>query len=520
MSVIDEETIADDEVESAAAKPSSRSSRFKADVVSDEVEVPDFTIEDVAKFLVLRQEVWYKKEVLKEEWPLTEDPVLKSFRICNIFREQDAGTRRLLEMLAEHGGDPKTVKALNVAVYRLLNRADTWTKYIGWIPEHAMGETLANAFVDMGVAQELGEKILTRAWRATSLETLEQQASAIYEGLDEITAIAQTARSLRTLHAVLANGYGIGDFVAYQIAVDLKLVYPNLSNEDWIHVGGKGARGRQGHGGSMWMLRRLGLPGEDALETAIRLRDTQESWVPAELWDYSPPRERFGLTLEDVDNLACEFRKYWFRLHGLGNLQRFGPEPVHSHTRTGSRRNGGGRGTRQSEATNWETPRELFKQLDEEFNFTVDAAATAENAKCEMFWTQDDDALSQAWTGHTVYVFPPFHELGLWTYKAKEEARSGVTSVILSPAFTETRWWFENVVEDAAEIRFVRGMVQFEENGEPRDTVYQNAVAVLVYRPKPSVLIDPWPRIDLAYTYPGRKPVAKSGWTGWIDGER
>ena len=35
----------------------------------------------------------------------------------------------------------------------------------------------------------------------------------------------------------------------------------------------------------------------------------------------------------------------------------------------------------------WETPPDLFAKLDAEFGFGLDVCATAENAKCERFYT-------------------------------------------------------------------------------------------------------------------------------------
>ena len=35
----------------------------------------------------------------------------------------------------------------------------------------------------------------------------------------------------------------------------------------------------------------------------------------------------------------------------------------------------------------WETPQELFDELDREFHFTLDVCAVPENAKCERYFT-------------------------------------------------------------------------------------------------------------------------------------
>lgn len=43
----------------------------------------------------------------------------------------------------------------------------------------------------------------------------------------------------------------------------------------------------------------------------------------------------------------------------------------------------------------WETPQDLFDKLNNEFHFTLDVCATPENAKCDSFYTKEQDGLSQ-----------------------------------------------------------------------------------------------------------------------------
>ena len=51
----------------------------------------------------------------------------------------------------------------------------------------------------------------------------------------------------------------------------------------------------------------------------------------------------------------------------------------------------------------WETPQKFFDELNEEFHFTLDACATPENAKCEKYFTEEDNALVQDWSGNVVF---------------------------------------------------------------------------------------------------------------------
>ena len=43
----------------------------------------------------------------------------------------------------------------------------------------------------------------------------------------------------------------------------------------------------------------------------------------------------------------------------------------------------------------WETPQEFFNQLNDEFHFTLDVCALPQNAKCENYYTPEQDGLKK-----------------------------------------------------------------------------------------------------------------------------
>lgn len=52
-----------------------------------------------------------------------------------------------------------------------------------------------------------------------------------------------------------------------------------------------------------------------------------------------------------------------------------------------------------SQSDEWETPQDLFDQLDSEFGFNLDVCANDENHKCPVYITKDHDALTMDWGG-------------------------------------------------------------------------------------------------------------------------
>lgn len=108
----------------------------------------------------------------------------------------------------------------------------------------------------------------------------------------------------------------------------------------------------------------------------------------------------------------------------------------------------------------WATPQDLFDALDAEFQFTLDPCASPTNAKCNRFFSREDDGLAQPWDG-AVFMNPPYGRgIGDWVRKAYEESRRGATVVCLIPARTDTAYWHDYVMR-SDEVRFIRGRLHF-----------------------------------------------------------
>lgn len=56
----------------------------------------------------------------------------------------------------------------------------------------------------------------------------------------------------------------------------------------------------------------------------------------------------------------------------------------------------------------WETPQDLFDDLNNEFHFTLDACASAENRKVEKYYDLVSDGLKNSWGAVRVLQSPVF----------------------------------------------------------------------------------------------------------------
>jgi len=109
----------------------------------------------------------------------------------------------------------------------------------------------------------------------------------------------------------------------------------------------------------------------------------------------------------------------------------------------------------------WETPQNLYEELNNVFHFTTDVCALPENAKCENYYSPEQDGLAQDWRGDCCWMNPPYgREISKWMKKAYESSLDGATVVCLIPARTDTRWWHDYVGK-AAHIEFLKGRLKF-----------------------------------------------------------
>lgn len=114
----------------------------------------------------------------------------------------------------------------------------------------------------------------------------------------------------------------------------------------------------------------------------------------------------------------------------------------------------------------WETPQDLFDQLNKEFAFTLDVCALPENAKCADYYTPEQDGLKQPWHG-VIWCNPPYGRgVGAWVRRALFAYAAGNTVVMLLPARTDTRWFHDYIYNRKnVEVRFLKGRLRFGRGG-------------------------------------------------------
>jgi len=111
----------------------------------------------------------------------------------------------------------------------------------------------------------------------------------------------------------------------------------------------------------------------------------------------------------------------------------------------------------------WGTDPVVFKAMNREFNFYLDAAANKDNAKCTRYLTKEHNALDVDWRSlfiddyrRSVWVNPPYGRGFIKKFMAKaiEMKKVGLTTVMLVPATLDAQWL---PINEISEIRIVTG---------------------------------------------------------------
>ena len=130
-----------------------------------------------------------------------------------------------------------------------------------------------------------------------------------------------------------------------------------------------------------------------------------------------------------------------------------------------------------SKSNEWNTPEDLYNTLNNEFNFTLDPCTNGENNKCDKFYTEKENGLTQDWSKDIVSMNPPYgRQISQWIEKAYNESLKGSKVVCLIPSRTDTKYWHDFIFNKASEVRFIKGRLKF--GGSKNSAPFPSAIIV------------------------------------------
>lgn len=301
----------------------------KADEIRDSLN--DDALDLFWQFITERQQVWYRRVVEGRPSPWTDDNILQEYRFTNVYRELDPGTQYVIQKILETDA-PRQDKIFNVMLYRLIGRLETHD-YLGFqsLDGFDAGEFEARL---KHRRDDLGETVFTGAYMVSgysqmgSSDKVENVAALfdkITEDLDFFDEML-TAESLEDAYDLIRAQPGFGNFLSYQVLVDLLYPVDSLNGDsvlpfspnDWSSPGPGAQKG----------LNQLvtEFNGFDRLAVMRWLRQHQQQEFGRLDLDFpyleTEKSERLELSLANIQNCLCEFYKYHKILNSNGRARR------------------------------------------------------------------------------------------------------------------------------------------------------------------------------------------------------
>lgn len=277
-------------------------------------------IDDLFNFIKARHSI-YEKRTKGLEKPWTHDPILQSYRFCNVYRELDTVT----QWIKNNWRDPLNKQPdlwLAMTVARLVN----WPETLGelyqprLLPE-SLGPTNWDPvrFVEILESRKnRREKVFTGAY----IVHAGRGGKAEYLACEVLTPMWDRREQLRptkvdtleSYHAKLMTCKDLGSFMAGQIVCDMKYAKgcPLSKSKDWWSWAAEGPGSKRGL--NLVLNRTSKKPGDDRRNLDSKFQSGEFLQLLQEIQnEINVEMHNIGWTAlhaQDLQNCLCEFYKY------------------------------------------------------------------------------------------------------------------------------------------------------------------------------------------------------------------
>ena len=201
--------------------------------------VPRQRIYDLYWYFASERQRIFERRVAGESWPWTDDPILKTFKFCNVFRAADRVSQHLIFDVAYHNEPCSPEDRLfQIVAFRMFSKIETWQTVREFLGHHpTLHELGSGSFTKaLEYAKEANGGLYTGAFilcatNAYGYSFKHLNHVELFRHMFLRDAIGErllAAKSLREVYAILHSYPLMGDFMSYQITIDLN--YSNLIN--------------------------------------------------------------------------------------------------------------------------------------------------------------------------------------------------------------------------------------------------------------------------------------------------
>ncbi len=259
------------------------------------------------KYAAARQQIYWRRLAGQSDC-LTDDPILAAYRFTNVYRAADRVSQYLINRV-QYDRDWNWLDTFaRTLVFKFFNRLDTWQYLMNHLGEIKLLD-LKTKRIDRALELISDQRPLyNAAYIMPPPNWLEgpkfkRHLELIRMMIDEkIPQKIQAAASMCEAFSVLRNCPSIGDFLAYQLIIDLNYSpHLNFSENEFVAAGPGARRGLR-----KCFSQTVGLTDSQLIHWTAERQDAEFSsrglvWV--NLWGRP-------LQLIDIQNIFCEVDKY------------------------------------------------------------------------------------------------------------------------------------------------------------------------------------------------------------------
>lgn len=260
------------------------------------------------RFAAARQEIFMRR-LAGMGPPWTDDPILSTYRFTNPYRASDRVSQYLIRNVLYDGDQTPEEVFFRALLFRLFNKPETWEllfSKVGPLTWRDFDYRTYAGVLDSAAAS--GQKIYSGAYIIPSPAFGNRQKHHNHLRLlqvmmiEDVPSKLRSADSLREVFRIIRSYPSLGNFLSFQLAIDLNYSEMIDFSESEFVVAGPGAVA----GISKCFADLGGAPPEQVIEAVARIANYEFNRLGLNF------RTLWGRQLQLVDhqNLFCEVDKY------------------------------------------------------------------------------------------------------------------------------------------------------------------------------------------------------------------
>lgn len=278
-----------------------------------------------------RTNIYYKKEILKQKPPFTNDEILQKYKFVNTKRTWDRQSKWLIENIIENNSINYENKLLHCFLFRVINKSET-LELLGWfidfkninigtinkkyrkiLEEKSIQDPdyvfFSAAYILWGPKVNFWKYIEKIEWKEEKNMVL-RMIKYVYYNQEQIIKWIEKSKNQKEVCDFLSTFWWIWNFLSYQIFIDFTYIKEFRFTEHNFVISGPGCER-----GIDWIFKnRDGMTSEECLFWFVENQDNiaklyNIDWELDMIFHFLPKSQRF-YTLMDMENSwACEIDK-------------------------------------------------------------------------------------------------------------------------------------------------------------------------------------------------------------------